>query len=209
MKTIVDIKKGNAWERLRVYNSVTFDERQDEQFDTGSVQVVSDSVEAFPDFSITRTTQQDGESEKVTYFASFDTVEKRAQGYYIHSLELVEPTRLLMGILIDGRKVTQPIEGSGQEKKTLLQVTQGLLNTFELLESGAIPRIRIADSGRDTLNEVISPEFHWESETSLWECLCDIANVINAMPRLLYKENSAQFELTFDKINEVTGLYEL
>jgi hypothetical protein len=209
MKTIIDIERNNEWERLRVYNDVTFDERLDEQFDTGSVQVVSESVEAFPDFSIARITQQDGESEKVTYFAAFDTVEKRAKGYYIHALELVEPTRLLMGILIDGRKVTQPIEGSGQQKKTLLQVTQGLLNTFELLESGAIPRIRIADSVRSALNAVISPEFGWETETSLWECLCDIANVINAMPRLLYKENSAQFELTFDMINEVTGFYEL
>ena len=209
MITTADIKEKDTWKRLRVYNSVEFDERRDEQFDTGSVQAITDSVEAFADFSIVKITQSDGVTDNISYFAAFDTVEKRGAGYYIHSIELVEPTRLLMGTLIDDRKVTQPIEGSGQEKKTLLDVTQGLLNTIELIEAGATPRIQLAEGIKADLNAVISPEFHWEAETSLWECLCDVANVINTVPRLLYSEDTDSFLLTFDMINEVTGVYEL
>jgi hypothetical protein len=167
----------------------------------------------------------DNLEKKKWYFCGFDSVEKRGVGYYIHTLELCEPTRLLMGILIDGRKVTQPIEGSGEEKQTLYDVLVGLLNTFELLPFGekfsrSYEKSRIVteyeyneDSTiKDLMEGIASPEFHWEAETSLWECLCDIGNVINAIPRLTYNEHNAEHPfsvLLFDMINESAGEYVL
>ena len=225
MTASIEIKINGEFVRYQLYNSNVFDERLDEQFDTGSVQVISSNATAFENFSVIRLNMTDGLEIKQWYFCGFDSVEKRGSGYYIHNIELVEPTRLLMGILIDGRKVTQSIEGSGEEKQTLYDVLIGLLNTFELLPFGesfsrSREKSRIVTEHEYNENSTIkglmegiaAPEFHWEAETSLWECLCDIGNVINAMPRLTYNEHNAEHPfsvLLFDMINESAGEYVL
>lgn len=228
MRTNIKILQDGAWVTYNLYNSVAFDERRDEQFDTGSVQLISTSKIPFDDYCAVRMNTTDDLEVKTSYFVGFDSVEKRGGGYFIHTLELAEPTRLLMGILIDGRKVTQPIEGSGETKKSLYEVLQGLLNTFETLSYNQVnasgrPRSRmrivteydynnLLSTTKNLMENTTSPEFHWEAETSLWECLCDIGNVINAIPRLTYNEYNAEYPfslLVFDMINDVTGEYEL
>ena len=217
MITTVEFKNTNtSWILARLYNGNTFDERIDEQLDTGSVQVITDSEEtSFNDFCMVRVTITDSDNDtKVMYFCGFDTVERRGVGYYIHTIELVEPTRLLMGTIIEGRKVTQPIGDSA--KKTLYDVVEGLLITHELLgTSGASwisARFLLASDENliSLLQSVVSPEFHWEAGTLLWECLLDIGNVINAIPRLTINSDGTAFNvITFDLINEETGEYEL
>ena len=190
-----------------VYNAVDLDERLDEQFDTGSIQVINDAEDPFPDYCAVRVRLYDDDllTNKNLYFYGFDTVEKRGANYYVHNLELVEPTRLLMGIFICGRKVTQPIDG---EKKTLYRVCTQLLNTITLLETGTDPELTIED---DPVLDTISPEFHWEEGTTLWECLCDIASVVDCIPRLTTKQATVKAftHIVFDKINEETGVYQM
>lgn len=210
------LKKDGQIYEANLYNSVTFDERLDEQLDTGSIQLIlADEGVSFADFCAVSLTieDEDGNSKRMP-FCGFKTVEKRGERYYILTLELVEPTRILMGTIVEGRKITQPIEGSGEAKKTLYDVTKSLLKTFETLpweDGDAYPRfmLTIAPQKANPLKLTESPEFHWEAGTLLWECLCDIGNVINAIPRLLHTSLEGKYTVTFDTINDVTDEYEI
>lgn len=200
----------NEWIEYPVYNNFVFDERLDEQLDTGSIQTITFEDIEFEDFCMIKIVLTDGKSETVKYFYGFDDVEKRAENYYIHIFELVEPTRLLMGLTIDGRKVTQSIDG---QKKSLLTVIQELTYTMQLLSLDNQERkfIFYADEKQtELLRNTVSPEFTWEANTLLWEVLVDIANVINCIPRLIPNEEKTAFNtIVFENINEVTGIYNL
>jgi hypothetical protein len=211
MTVKIEIYDGVNWTTHKLYNSVEFDERLDEQLDTGRVQVINNTSELFHDFSMVRLTLDDGTTTKEAYFYGVDSVEMRSAGYYIHTLELCEPTRLLMGRFIDGRKVTQPVKG---DKKTLKTVLDELLKVAKLLEvvDGEVypPEFSFVDDEDEPLSSTISPEFYWNAGTSLWECLCDIGNVIDCMPRLTINSEKTAFNLIkFDKINAITGEYEI
>ena len=202
----IELYANGQWQGYSLYNSVEFDERLDEQLDTGRVQVISDSIEPFPDFSMARLTVSDETDTKEAYFYAVDGVEQRGAGYFIHTLELFEPTRLLMGRFIDGRKVTQPITG---DKKTLYTVLDELLQVAKLLEINDSPEFTF-DKTDALLKGTISPEFYWSAGTSLFECLSDIGNVIDCMPRLTINSSKTAFNtIVFDRINEVRGVYEL
>ena len=193
-----------------LYNSVSFDERLDEQLDTGTIQVISTEESlSFADFCpVLVEVKETDDIKKTMQFCGFKSLEKRGANYYVHTIELVEPTRLLMGIIIEGKKITQPIDGSA--KKSLYTVLLRLLQTFETKELGIDPRLQpyVSDKVGELLRNTISPEFHWEAGTLLWECLCDIGNVINAIPRLVYAYGELK-GVDFDLINEDKGEYEL
>lgn len=215
MITKLYILKDAIWEELEVYNRVEFDERLDEQLDSGSVQTINTTSEAYADYSLFKLTTQDlDENEKSMQYFGFDTVEKRGDAYHIHTIELVEPTRLIMGFTIDGCKVTQPIEGT---KKTLFEVAfsdyGGLTSKAKLLSASDTERYLFNYGGteiEDMMKDIISPEFHWEAGTLLWECLCDIGNVINCIPRIKFKGSTTnRAYILFEPINNVTGVYEI
>ena len=120
MKIEFDTNEGNMGTSYPVSNRVTADFRLDEQLDTGSVVIITDSAEPIPPMTPSRLTFSDDEAvtaENFLWFSAycFDTVEIRGQGYYAHNLTLVEPTRLLMGIPIEGMKVTQPQDGTAKD----------------------------------------------------------------------------------------------
>lgn len=209
MTTKLYIRENNEWVEYHVYNSCISDERLDEQMDSGEVQTITDSITAFDDFCMVKIVRNDGETERTAYFIGTDTVSKRGEGYYIHTLDLAEPSRLLMGIPIDGRKVTQPLEE--KKKKTIKQVLVSFLRTFRLQSTAEnAPFELLLDSELETLFSRISPEFHWEGETLMWEVLCDIGNVVDCIPRLtINADESAYNVITFDKINDVTEEYEV
>ena len=205
MNAKLEVFLNNEWKSFPIYNTLEYDERLDEQLDSGSVQITANIEEAFDDFSMIKITLSDSETVLPFYYYGFDKIERRGNGYYLHTIELAEPSRLLMGLPIDGRKVTQPIT---DDKKSLLQVTQELLNVFKLQEYGKTQnKFRVVDINGD-LSSTISPEFGWDLGTLLWECLTDIGNVINAIPRLIGSDNG-YFEIVFEKINEITDFYEL
>jgi hypothetical protein len=211
------MNKDGTIEDVKLYNSISFDERLDEQLDTGNIQIITNSESvSFADFCPVELTVEDvDETKKTLQFCGFISGEKRGLNYYIHNLELVEPTRMLMGMIIEGVKVTQPIEGSGKAKKSLLDVLSRLLWMFETrTEEDKIAGITkfslyLSEELQSLLQNTESPEFHWEAGTLLWECLCDIGNVINAIPRL-YSLRFGKFEyIKFDLINEPEKEYEL
>ncbi|MBQ9728195.1 MAG: hypothetical protein IJV85_01220 [Clostridia bacterium] len=203
-----------TWTELPVYNNVEFDERLDEELDSGSVQVISKSGMPFADYTLYRLKfMQDDETIIDESYFGFDTVEQRGEDYYIHTIELVEITRIAMGIPIDGCKVTQPIEG---EKKSLYDVAfsfEGGLISKAKLESVADRELYLHPASGDMIEKmknVPSPEFHWECGTLLWECLCDVGNVINCIPRARFVgTNTDRLFIEFIPVNDITEEYEL
>lgn len=210
---------GTTIDTYPLYNSVSFDERLDEQLDTGTIQVISTEESlSFADFCpILVEVWESDKIKKTMQFCGFKSLEKRGANYYVHTIELVEPTRLLMGIIIEGKKITQPIDGSGKAKKSLSDVLNSLINSVETLEADLLDAPYPARFGLNVygklqtlLEDTISPEFHWEAGTLLWECLCDIGNVVNAIPRLIAVGSKPVYEwITFDLINEEEGEYEI
>ncbi len=209
MTTKLYIRENNKWVKYSVYNSCASDERLDEQFDSGEVQTITDSITPFDDFCMAKIVRSDGETDKTSYFIGIDTVSKRGAGYYIHTLELAEPTRLLMGIMIDGRKVTQPLEED--KKKTLKQVLLSFLRTFHLQSTAEnSPFELLLDDELEELFTRISPEFHWDGQTQAWEVLCDVGNVVDCIPRLIINDDETAYNvITFDKVNDTTAEYEM
>ena len=217
MKIEFNTNEGNMGTSYPVSNRVTADFRLDEQLDTGSAMIITDSAEPIPPMTPSRLTFSDDEAVTAKNFLRFpaycfDTVEVRSQGYCAHNLTLVEPTRLLMGILIDGMKVTQPQDGTA--KDSLYTVADRLLRVCRLTKGGTPQKIWLTDDEETValLQNTDSPEFSWEAETQLWECLKDIGSVINCMPRLTVEHSTASFTfdtIVFDKINDVTEEREL
>lgn len=214
--------KNGVWkmqESHNIVNSVIFDERLDEQLDTGTIQTkeLSGNEEKYQDFQACNLIIEEelNSTEKPNiskYFRCFSSSQKRGKNYYLCTHELVEPTRVLMGVIIDGKKVTQPTDDS--PKKTLQEVVEELLDTYKLLKVDELSQFIVEKS--DLLNRD-SPEFHWECGTLLWECLLDIGNVINCIPKLTSDPNgggaipnNAKLNyLIFEKINDIKGVYEL
>lgn len=129
-----------------------------------------------------------------------------------HSVELIEPTKLLEGVLIDGFAVTQP--ENIDERKTLLDVIIRLLAVTPINN----PRFVLKDytTGMDDsqmteilklLKNTIAPQFQWSAQTLLWECLCDIGDVIDCIPKLTF-HNGKFNAVTFVIVNKQTSVVE-
>ena len=217
MVVSLSINTANGWKSVPLYNTVTMDERFDEELDGGACETYLETEEGFPEFSEAILTATDGEKTITVPFFLFDDVEKRARGYHRHSLELVEPTRWLMGLLIDGLKVTQPIDGS--KKKTLLEVINRVFRCFnahryeDVLSpyTGEIrsPIFELDEETEKLLSGVDSPEFEWQGETLLFEVLQDIADVVDSIPRLTVNLGNQFVKIKFDQVNVSTGEYEI
>jgi hypothetical protein len=210
------IYNGEKWEELRLYNTAETDERLDEQLDSAVMQVISENSSPFDDFSMIKVLQTDASlREEKSYFYGFDTVERRMGNYYIHSFELVEPTRRLMGALIDGASAIQTITGP---KRTLRYALSRLLEIERLVTFSERAEFRVIARGYSKYDEHIDtilgttpcPEFYWKAQTSLWECLCDIGNVINCIPRLTANAEETAFNtIYFERVNDITAEYEI
>lgn len=212
MNVTLKIYDGSTWAEHLPYNRAAADFRLDEQLDTGSVQIIASDSQPIRPMSMTELIFSDGENTLSLPAYGFDMVEIRGTGYCVHNLTLCEPTRRFMGILIDGVKVTQPTDESGEAKKSLYEVAQRLLKTYALMRAEAAAEFTVTTDPDvvSLLENTEAPEFTWEAETLLWECLKDIGNVINCMPRLEFNADKTDFSvLTFDRINEVTEEREL
>lgn len=58
-----------------------------------------------------------------------------------------------------------------------------------------------ATAVRAALKSIIAPEFKWNTQTTLWECLLQIGAVIDAIPRLTADDNGNYTVVTFDFVN--------
>lgn len=122
---------------------------------------------------------------------SFYTAEIRK-----HKIALTEPTKLLQGVMIDGFQVTQP----NPPTKTLKDVVTRVLKyspfdgqRFYLTTDTTIVGVLAA---------TISPEFRWNTQTTLFEVLQDIGAVINAIPRLVSGANGEFTVVTYDFVDD-------
>lgn len=185
-------------------NSASIDERLDDTLDGGSVQLIMSDRKPIEPMTVGNLTISDTDSQTGQDFFVFDTVEKRGENYYIHNLSFCELTRLFMGIMIDGLKITQPTDET--PKKSLLSTLQRVLNCFQLCKNGEESVFAVTEDSTvlSLLENTESPEFSWQAETLLWEVLCDIGNVINCIPRLTYPNI-----VGFDMVNKAMGETEL
>lgn len=194
-----------------VSNTFTMDERLDEELDGGTVEVITTTDEKIANFELVFIRLSDSSKSVTLPFFAFDSATKRAGGYYKHTLDLIEPTRLLMGLTVDGLAVTQPIDPK-KAKKTLYDVLYRLIVCRKAQENlNPMPYEFLIDDATSTmLQSVTAPEFKWQEGTIFFEALQDIADVVNCIPRLTVKGTGRKaFEITFDKINEVKGEYVL
>ncbi|MCH5157480.1 MAG: hypothetical protein J1G02_06375 [Clostridiales bacterium] len=89
------------------------------------------------------------------------------------------------------------------KSQSLKEVVDRLLKVSSLCQTGEEQRFVFnPNSSLDLLlKNTISPQFKWSTQTTLWECLCDIGSVIDAIPRL--KANGSKFVyVDFDLVND-------
>lgn len=122
------------------------------------------------------------------------------QGIYSHEVALVEPSKILEGVLIDGIGVTQP--EAVDKRDSLFDVVTRLLDIvpFDYAQSET-PQYSLTVENKVVyaLKNTLSPQFKWNTQTTLWECLVQIGAVIDAIPRLTYSDHYTV--ITFDFIN--------
>lgn len=127
--------------------------------------------------------------------------EENGQALYSHEVALVEPSKVLEGVLIDGLGVTQP--EAVADRDSLYDVVVRLFSTtpFDYAqETGNYFTLTSNNEVLTALKSVKSPEFKWNTQTTLWECLVQIGAVIDAIPRLVNAANK-YIIVTFDFIN--------
>lgn len=212
MNAKLSIVQPISYEGLKTGNYASIDERLDESLDGGEILVINAKETPYEPMSLAQLKFSDGTTNISQYFYVFDTVEKRGKGYYYHHITLCEVTRILMGISVDGMRITQPITGN---KKTLYNVLEKIIGNYTLFMTDEWNPLQISISDGDIetlLNNTESPEFSWSAGTLLWEVLCDIGNVINAIPRAYYKASDIKnnkISITFDPVNKSTAETEL
>ena len=210
MRVSLTIKKDKATTTVPLHNTFTFDERLDEELDGGAAASLNAQEDMLAEFSESVAVLDDGHTTKRVPFYAFDDVQKRAPNYYLHTLELVEPTRVLMGITCDGLKITQPV-GEGTTKKTLYDTLARVLRCYNTQTSpdALYGGFSIDPNIVPMLQAVVSPEFAWQAQTLLFEVLQDIADVVDCIPRLTEDASGAFTMLTFDKVNETEHEFEI
>ncbi len=208
MRVSLKVVKNGEEKAIPLYNSFVFDERIDEELDGGATETYTESKEALCEYDAAFVTLTDDSGSRTIPFFAFDDVSKRGKDYYNHNIELVEPTRWLMGLTIDGLAVTQPIDETAT-KKTLFVVLERVLRCYTA--SGKKPVFEIDAQTRAILSAVVSPEFRWKAQTLLFEVLQDIADVVDCIPRLTIAqvEKDLKFIVAFDKVNESAGKYSI
>nr|DAW66816.1 MAG TPA: hypothetical protein [Caudoviricetes sp.] len=173
---------------------VSYTRRLSEEFDNGTVTYYSTSGEMNAPIDKYEIIV----SQKTYDFIGTEEVAKVKNGLYKNVVYLTEPTKLLEGVLIDGFAVSQP--KTENLRKTLYEVVTRLLAVTPFDESIYTLTTQAAIVG--VLQATISPEFRFNTQTTLFECLMEVGAVINAFPRLTKDGNGEFTVVTFDFINE-------
>lgn len=178
---------------------VNYTRRLSEEFDGGTVTYYSTNGEMnAPLDRYELIVSGDTAQADTYYYIGTEEVAKVKNGLYKHVVYLTEPTKLLEGVLIDGFAVSQPKTES--LRKTLYEVVTRLLAVTPFDES--IYTLTTQSSIVGVLQATISPEFRFNTQTTLFECLMEVGAVINAFPRLTKDSNGEFTVVTFDFINE-------
>ncbi len=125
-----------------------------------------------------------------------------------HGVSLTEPSKLLQGLLIDGIGVTQPEDVS--QRQSLFDVVTRLLQITPLCAANSNSELTLTTHTQvqKALKERVSPQFKWNTQTTLWECLVQIGAVIDSIPRLISNAQGKYTVVTFDFVNAYTDVVE-
>lgn len=179
---------------------IQFSERLDRELDGGIFNTLGDTRKRA--YTPVKITIGDNEENTRTFdFYANSSNEWNAIGKKQSCLRLVEPTKELQCVFLDGLAVVQPINGT---QKTLLDVVNRLLAVTPLKQVGEQPKYNLTSDAKvlSVLSSRISPEFQWSSQTSLFEALMDIGNCIDAIPRLKFGTAYDGRIITFDLVGE-------
>lgn len=111
---------------------------------------------------------------------------------FLHDVALVEPAKLLEGVIIDGFAVTQPADET--QRTSLLETVERLLRIAIFDTNGTAVAIIATGQCYDELAQTVSPQFKWNTQTTLWECLVQVGAVLDMLPRLHIEDGSWKIE---------------
>lgn len=216
-----------SWQHRQGVYPALLSKRLDEELDSASFTFYTKSPETLPPLTMTRIELNDKNFDEENdtdyckekmYFLGNDSYVKVNSRLYEHTFNLVEPTKLLEGVKVDGFAVSQPADEAA--RKSLYDVLKELLAVTPLrtVQEAALERTGfrkapyvVTDDAAvvAALRGVKSPEFRWDSQTTLRECLDDIAAMIDAVPRLTANAAETAFDtITFDFVNETKSAIE-
>ena len=216
-----------SWQHRQGVYPALLSKRLDEELDSASFTFYTKFPETLPPLTMTRIELNDKNLDEENdtdyckekmYFLGNDSYVKVNSRLYEHTFNLVEPTKLLEGVKVDGFAVSQPADEAA--RKSLYDVLKELLAVTPLrtVQEAALERTGfrkapyvVTDDAAvvAALRGVKSPEFRWDSQTTLRECLDDIAAMIDAVPRLTANAAETAFDtITFDFVNETKSAIE-
>lgn len=200
----------------KAFYPVEISEKLSEELDSGELKFYTDSREndgkemLYPQMTMFSIEIDTGtERARQFYFYGTDTAEKLNPYLWKHRVMLVEPTKDLEGVILDGLGFAQPEDNS--KRMTLYGIVQRLLACTPLRTYLQPQKYTLTDEEEiveilqaQTVEEKLLPEFFWSSQTTLKEALCDIGAYCNLYPRLTLNPATNEYTLiTFDEVNKV------
>lgn len=111
--------------------------------------------------------------------------------------------------VVDGESVVGSLVNASFDFYSTTQIVSvEYILTVQVLPSDTIQSIdqlyAITDDSKivSLLKNTTAPQFKWGTQTTLWECLCDVGSAIDAIPRLVADVTGEYNLITFDLINE-------
>lgn len=197
-------RQATEWEEItNVIQPITFSQRGDKELDGGSFQYYTTEKDLYPQFALYKI-QID---EEVYEWHGFVKNAKLRNNLWKVTVSLVEITKVAEGEIIDGFKVTQPRTGTQKRlNEVLLRIlrhTPALQPTKALYQKY---RYNVADQPEgivEALENTISPEFEFNTQTTLWEALLQIGDCFGALPKIIVVNN--QYRVVYYFVNQATS----
>lgn len=216
-KCIISYSRSSNLETdLQALAPLQITERLSAELDSGTfsfMEIGDDEPKQFALYKITA--QDEGTTDKADF--PFYGIYQRAlmsrtnsnDPLYKYTVQLTEPSKLLEGILIDGAGVSQP-EDTAQRQSLYDVVTDLLVKATLDRQTVAKDAIVLTSDPKVTqvLKAIKSPEYQWNAQATLWECLEQLGQCADAIPRLLVTpatvdgEIVEQYVLTYEFVND-------
>lgn len=210
-------RSSNLETDLQALAPIGITERLSAELDSGAFSFMAVGDSAPKQFALYKITAQDEGTTDAPVEFPFYGIHQRAlmsrtsssQVIHKYDVQLTEPSKLLEGILIDGFGVAQPEDVA--QRKSLLDVLEDLLVKATLDRQTIAKNAIVLDLDVNAVAPfatIKSPEFHWNPQSTLWECLEQIGQCADAIPRLSVTptvvdgETVERYTLTYDFIND-------
>lgn len=118
-------------------------------------------------------------------------------GLFRHRVQLTEATKLLQGVLIDGSHTTQGT--TAPTTQSVAQAVQRLLQITPCRTDGQPQKyfLDTTDDNYQSLAFTVAPQFTFNTQSTLWECLCEAFSVVDSIPELVISLDEVHHKLTY------------